>query len=173
MHGGGVIAYPTEAVWGFGCDPSNPKATAKLLAIKERPVEKGLILVAATIEQFSPLLKNLSEQQIKTLEESWPGPNTWIVPCAPGTVPYWVNGGKDSVALRVSAHPVVQALCREFGGPIVSTSANVSSRQPARNVFEIQKNFSKEGVLIVPGPLGREAKPTTIRNIITGETVRA
>src|SRR5690554_6519377 len=77
---GAVIAYPTEAVWGLGCDPFNKAAVARLLAIKQRPVDKGLIIVAADIEQFAWLLKDISDSELRQLSDSWPGPHTWLVP---------------------------------------------------------------------------------------------
>ena len=104
VRGGGVIAYPTEAVWGLGCDPWNEEAVYRLLALKARPVEKGLILVADAIEQFDFLLDDLPDAWKETLAASWPGPNTWLVPHR-DMLPEWITGKHDSVALRVSDHP--------------------------------------------------------------------
>ena len=127
---GGVIAYPTEAVWGLGCDPWNEAAVDRLLALKNRPVHKGLILVADEIEQFDFLLEDLPEIWQERLATSWPGPNTWLVPHQ-DRLPEWVTGAHDSVALRVSNHPLVRALCR-LTGPLISTSANPAGRPAAR-----------------------------------------
>ena len=102
IRSGAVIAYPTEAVWGLGCDPFNAAAVARLLALKDRPMHKGLILVAASIEQFAGLLEGLTPEQSAQLEASWPGPNTWLVPHH-NRVPEWVTGAHDTVAIRVSA----------------------------------------------------------------------
>lgn len=117
---GGVIAYPTEAVWGLGCDPWNEAAVDRLLALKERPMHKGLIVVADDIEQFNFLLDDLPDIWQERLAGSWPGPNTWLVPHQ-NRLPEWVTGEHDSVALRVSDHPLVRALCR-YTGPLISTS---------------------------------------------------
>ena len=116
-----VIAYPTEAVFGLGCDPLAEAAVMKLLAIKQRPVEKGLILVAANFEQLKDYidLDKLSAERLSEIEATWPGPYTWVMPSKP-TVPKWLTGQFDSIAVRVSAHPSVQALCVEFNGPITS-----------------------------------------------------
>ena len=132
LHRGGVIAYPTEAVWGLGCDPSNEAAVARLLALKQRPVDKGLILVAGTLEQFHGLLDwdALPTDRSEAVFASWPGPHTWIVPTS-GRVPHWITGAHDGVAVRVSAHPQVVALCDAFGGPLVSTSAVFRPSRPA------------------------------------------
>ncbi len=125
----------TEAVWGLSCDPANEAAVLRLLAMKERPVEKGLILVGADMAQFDWLLGDLDGASRSKLELSWPGATTWLVPHQ-GRVPDWICGEFDTVAVRVSAHPTVQALCRAFGGPLVSTSANIGGAQPAREQFQ-------------------------------------
>ena len=137
---GGVIAYPTEAVWGLGCDPFNHQAVSKILSLKGRPMSKGLILIAANTQQFDFILKDLSEKQLSILNQSWPGPYTWIVPNN-GSVPYWVSGEHSGVALRVSNHPFVQALCGYYGGPIVSTSANPQGKPEARNRWQVFRFF--------------------------------
>ena len=126
---GGVIAYPTEAVWGLGCDPWNEDAVYRLLALKARPVEKGLIVVAANIHQLDFLLEDLPDVWLDRLAGTWPGPNTWLVPHQE-RLPEWVTGVHDSVAVRVTDHPLVQELCH-LTGPLISTSANPAGR-PAR-----------------------------------------
>jgi L-threonylcarbamoyladenylate synthase len=169
---GGVIAYPTEAVWGLGAAPDNEHAVLKILALKNRAEEKGLILVAADIEQFEPYLQGLSAEQRQPLTETWPGPNTWLVPHN-GTAPDYIRGRFNSVALRVSAHPVVAGLCRAFGGPIVSTSANPQGMQPARQAFQVQRYFRGQLDDVAPGCVGKSANPTQIRDLLTGEILRA
>lgn len=171
LQAGKVIAYPTEGVWGVGCDPYNRKAVMRLLAMKRRPVSKGLILVAASIEQFDPFLQGLTPDQRKTLEDSWPGPYTWLVPDN-GTAPAWIRGDHSAVALRVSDHPTVKAICERFGGPIVSTSANRSGRAVARFPWQIGKQLPAVDYL-VHGQLGGSGKPSQIRDLITGESIRS
>jgi len=166
-----VIAYPTEAVWGLGCDPQNELAVRKLLKLKQRPMEKGLILVAATIEQFSPYLSQLSPDQYQQLQASWPGFRTWIVP-APDTVPKWLRGDHSGIALRVSAHPTVQALCLAFGGPLVSTSANLAGQPEALTAEQVENYFSDEVAFILPGALGDAAEPSPIVDLVTGQPLR-
>ena len=171
LHAGGVIAYPTEAVWGVGCDPGNEDATLALLALKQRDWRKGVILVAADIEQFTPLLRGLPAERIATLRASWPGPNTWLVPNN-GAAPDWISGGRRTVALRVSAHPLVAALCQQFGGPIVSTSANPAGKRPARTLFDLRNYFGTRLDAILPGNTGGQQNPTQIRDVMTGEICR-
>lgn len=168
---GQLVAYPTEAVWGLGCDPQNASAVNALLRLKQRPVDKGLILVAASIEQFAPYLSEVTPAQRQQLEDSWPGPVTWLVPDR-GFAPAWIRGQHSSVALRVSAHPVVAALCRAFGGPIVSTSANRAGMPEARDAATVVQQFGDELAAIAPGEVGEAAKPTEIRDLLTGVVLR-
>lgn len=169
---GGVIAYPTEAVFGLGCDPFNAEAVEQLLALKARSINKGLILVAASMRQIAPFIAHLSKNYIQQLQQSWPGPITWLVPDN-GRVPIWIKGQHDSVALRVTAHPVVQQLCMAFGGPIVSTSANPSTKPAARTLLAVHQYFKGRLDYIVPGMTAHLAKPTLIRDLMTGNIVRA
>lgn len=171
LNAGGVIAYPTEAVWGLGCDPFNYQAVERLLRLKARPLNKGLILVAADWQQFAWLLDDLEARQQQRLRDSWPGPNTWLVPHR-GRVPQWLSGAFDTIALRVSDHPVVIELCRAHGAPLVSTSANLSGTQPALHVFQVRRHFGAALDYVVPGALGGAKLPSVIRDVHTGEVLR-
>ena len=170
VRDGGLIAYPTEAVWGLGCDPWNELAVLRLLALKERPMEKGLILVAADIEQFDFLLDGLPEAWLERLAASWPGPNTWLVPHQ-GLLPEWITGGSDKVALRVSDHPLVRALCAEVG-PLVSTSANPRGRPAARSRLRVEQYFHGQLDGVLNGQLGGRRNPSLIRDLVSGAVIR-
>ncbi|MEM9254482.1 MAG: Sua5/YciO/YrdC/YwlC family protein [Pseudomonadota bacterium] len=172
LESGGVIACPTEAVWGLSCDPFDRAAVTRLLELKQRPVEKGLILVASHQAQLDFLLDGLSSDQLAALDESWPGPNTWLVPHN-GRVPHWVCGEHNTVAIRVSGHPVVSALCTAWGGPLVSTSANPGGARPAVEAFQVHRYFGDALDDVLPGRVGKRGKPSTIRHLASGETVRA
>lgn len=167
---GGVIAYPTEAVWGLGCDPWNEDAVYRLLAIKARPVEKGLILVADDIRQFDFLLADLPQAWQDRLAASWPGPNTWLVPHQ-NRLPEWISGQHDSVALRVTDHPLVRELCA-LTGPLVSTSANPAGRPAARSRLRVEQYFRGELAGVLDGKLGGRRNPSLIRDLVTGQVVR-
>ena len=171
IHAGGVIAYPTEAVWGLGCDPWNQSAVTRLLALKARPVEKGLILVAAQMSQFDWLLHDLPASDLARLGASWPGPVTWLVPHY-GRVPEWICGEHDTVAIRVSAHNTVKSICYGLAGPLVSTSANVAGSQPARHLFQVVKHFGLRLDGVVPGALGDSANPSVIRDLASDRIIR-
>ncbi len=172
LRQGELLAYPTEAVWGLGCDPFNNDAVAALLALKGRSAAKGLILIAADFEQIEPFLNIPSPQMRNRLLASWPGPVTWIVPAARRTTPAWLRGDHDTLAVRVTAHPLASALCRVFGGPIVSTSANPSGAHPARTQLKTHVYFKGSKLHFLPGAVGGLNKPTAIYDARTGARLR-
>ncbi|HDZ8880854.1 Sua5/YciO/YrdC/YwlC family protein [Aeromonas dhakensis] len=169
----GVIAYATEAVFGLGCDPDSEAAVQRLLAIKQRPVEKGLILIAADLAQLQDYidLEQLTSEQLAKVEASWPGPFTWIMPARPDT-PAWLTGQFDTLAVRVTAHPQVQALCRAFGKPLVSTSANLTGEEPARRLADIGELLASQLAYILPGEVGGQTNPSEIKDARTGAVIR-
>lgn len=167
---GRVIAYPTEAVFGLGCDPLDGAAVRRLLHLKDRPLSKGLILIAADISQLRPFIAPLSEKQRLTIADTWPGPVTWVLPAA-DNLPAWLSGGRATIAVRVTAHPAAAELCRAAGTALVSTSANPTGRPPARTALQVRQRCP--GVdLILSGPTGGRRKPTEIRSL-SGELLRA
>lgn len=172
LYDEGVIACPTEAVWGLSCDPDSATAVARLLALKGRPVHKGLILVAASMSQLDFLLADLPGEQRDSLAASWPGPATWLVPHQ-GRVQPWIHGEHDTVAVRVSDHPVVRALCLAWGGPLVSTSANPAGCQPPRAAFQVRRYFGEQLDYLVPGAVGDAGRPSVIRDLASGRVIRA
>lgn len=171
LRRGQVIAYPTEAVWGLGCDPFDAAAVQRVLALKGRAEAKGLILIAADLAQVESWLGALSAPQKAAVFATWPGPYTWVVP-APDA-PRWLRGEHDSLAIRVSAHPGVQALCRAWGGPLVSTSANRSGEAPLATPAALREAFGEGLGYVLPGALGGDAKPSEIRDAVTGAVLRA
>lgn len=172
LQQGAVIAYPTEAVWGLGCDPDNEQAVRRILAIKQREVDKGVLLVASDREQIAHLTRSLTAQQSDWLAETWPGPVTWLIPDPDNYYPDWIKGQHSSIAIRVSAHPVVQALCQAFGKPIVSTSANLAGEPEIRSRLKLEQDFASTIDFIVEGELGGASAPSTIRDLVTGATLR-
>ncbi len=171
LEQGAVIAYPTEAVWGLGCDPFQAHAVEALLQLKGREAAKGLILITGQLERALPLLAGLSEAEKARVLSSWPGPHTWIVPHQ-GRIPDWISGGRSTVAIRVSRHPVVSALSRRFGGLLVSTSANPSGRAAARHAFQVHRYFGRQGLCIAPGITGGANRPSTITDARSGKQLR-
>ena len=166
---GNIIAYPTEAVFGLGCDPYQQQAVYKILALKNRPVEKGLILVGSQIEQFDDFIEPLSAEQKQKIHDN---PSTsWIVPAA--NAPYWLRGRFSSLAIRLSAHPLVKRLCDHMQQPLVSTSANPAGKTPARNYRQVHHYFHNDVDMILADNIGALDKPTEIRELISNQIVRA
>ncbi len=170
MARGGVIAYPTEAVFGLGCDPWNGAAVCRILRLKRRSPAKGLILVAAELAQLEPFVYFPNQAILDRVLSTWPGPVTWVLPARSG-VPKWLRGDYKSLAVRVTAHPIASALCAEAGA-LVSTSANPSGCIPARCVQKVRAYFKNALDYIVPGEVGLEERPTEIRDGITGKILR-
>ncbi len=172
LRQGGVIAHPTEAVWGLACDPFSAAAVQRVLDLKGRPQEKGLILISANAQDFEKLLAPLSFEQRERFFSVQSRPTTWIVPDIEQQIPEWIRGKHAGVAIRVSQHPVVKALTNKFRGPIVSTSANPSGRLPAMSGADIRKYFMGRIDGIVNGPLGQAGKPSRIIDLESGRIIR-
>ena len=168
LQEGGVIAYPTEAVFGLGCDPLNETAVMRLLTLKQRAIDKGLILIASEFSQVSDFLLPLTEQQKQYTSTS---ETTWVFP-AKENVPQWIKGGFSSIAVRITKHQIARELCQAFGSALISTSANLSGVQPAKTTEEVLQQFQQllDGVL--DQKVGMHFKPTRIRDSITGKIIR-
>ena len=170
---GEVILYPTEAVYGLGCDPDNQQAVDALLAIKQRPVEKGLILIA---DNYGQLLKYVDDAKIPMdkradIFSSWPAAITWVMPASKNT-PKWLTGQFDTIAVRVTNHPTVKRLCQEFGKPLVSTSANVTGQETVISIEQAKAQFAEQVGFYVDEPLGSNTQPSTIKDAMTGKIFR-
>ncbi len=168
---GGVIAYPTEAVYGIGCDPFNESAVARIADIKNRSLQKGLIVIASQWSQVAYLVKPLNSVVKARVFPTWPGAITWIFPAA-ATVPSWVSGKHDSIAIRISKHPIVKSLCDGLNAPIISTSANRSGQAPMRQLDQVKAIFSQEIDYYLGGELGGLNNPSQIRDAMTGAQIR-
>ncbi len=169
---GALIVYPTEAVMGIGCDPDNELAVHKLLHLKQRPVEKGMILIADTYSRLLPYVNDnaVPPDRRAQIFSSWPGPNTWLLPKSK-TAPGWITGSHEKIAVRVTTHPVVKALCEKLGKPLVSTSANPSGEEPARTQDEARAYFA-DSVIYIDGGVGGLDRPSTIRDCDSGRVIR-
>lgn len=171
LRAGGVVAYPTEAVYGLGCNPWSLDAVMRLLAMKRRPVSKGLILIASDVRQLLPFVEPLPAERMSEILASWPGPNTWLFPARSET-PDWLTGRFDTLAVRVSAHPAVRGLCDAFGGAIVSTSANQAQRAAARTPLRVRLGLGEPPDYLLAGACRGSARPSTIRDGRTGRILR-
>lgn len=173
LRRGGVLAYPTEAVFGLGCDPHDARAFQRVFALKQRPPARGVLLIAAAFAQIERYIARdaVSPARMEEIRASWPGPNTWVFPRAPD-VPAWIAGDHPGIALRVTAHAPAAALCRAFGGALVSTSANPHGTPPARDLATLQSYFGDALDGVLEAPLGGQSAPTMIREAVTGAIIR-
>ncbi len=168
---GGVIAYPTEGVYGLGCDPLNAGAVTRILAIKRRPAGRGLILIASEYEQLRAYLGELTSRQRTRITTPGMTPVTWIAPASPDA-PAWITGAHDTIAVRVTMHPVAHALCDQCGHALVSTSANRSGRPAARSALAARRQTGNLVDYIVNGRIGDLDGPTPIHDLLSGEVFR-
>ena len=171
LSAGAVIAYPTDTIWGFGCDPANGEAVARILQIKQRHVAKGLILLSSDMRYCDPFVELDSEQRDQLLQPS-DKPTTWLVR-ASEHCPWWIRGSHETVAIRITDHPLVKELCDALESPLVSTSANRARRANARNALQIRKQFADELDAIVTGFATGGARASQIKSLQYGTTLRA
>ena len=169
---GGIGCYPTEGVYGLGCDPFNHAALARLIALKGRGSEKGLIVIAAGVDQLDGLVEWPTDPSARqAIKASWPGPVTWVMKVG-AAVPALLTGGRDTLAVRVTAHQPVIDLCRGVGMPLVSTSANLSGRPACRHDWQVARIFGRRLDWRWPGPLGGQRGPSEIREAGSGRVLR-
>ncbi|MGN1393179.1 MAG: L-threonylcarbamoyladenylate synthase [Succinivibrionaceae bacterium] len=170
---GGVISYPTESVYGIGCDPDNAIALSRIVSLKSRDQSKGMIIVAASVEQVIPYIdiSKVDKNIFSSVTEHWPGFVTYILPVSKKVHPL-LKGKHDTIAVRVSSFKIIHDLCLDFGKPIVSTSCNKSGQEPLRSYSDVVNNFGSILDYIVDGFVGGENNPSKIINAITGIVIR-
>lgn len=171
LRSGGVVAHPTEGVWGLACLPVFDAAIARIIRLKQRDPRKGLILVGADAAMFDTVLARLPEAKRAEVTADWPGPVTWIMPDS-DWAPSLVRGEHASVALRVTAHPLTAALSRAVGMPLVSTSANPAGRRAATNALQVRRYFGEAIDYILDGQLGGRRGPSELRDARSGARLR-
>ncbi|XRX42701.1 MAG: Sua5/YciO/YrdC/YwlC family protein [Buchnera aphidicola (Eriosoma harunire)] len=167
-----VIVYPTESMFGLGCDPDSYSAVMKLLHMKKRNIYKGFILISAYYRQLQPYIleRKISINHKKKMFSHWPGHITFLLP-ANDHVPYWLVGRSNFIAARITKHPIVRKLCIRFGKALISTSANITGKPPCLKIQDIYRQFGRS-IAFLNGAIGRQRNPSQIINIITGEIIR-
>ncbi len=168
---GGVIAYPTEAVFGLGCDPDNEHAIQVVLDLKQRSADKGLIIIASAVKQLEAYVDTIPDALWQRAIATWPGPVTWLMP-ARSSVSRLLTGKYKTIAVRVTAHPIAKKLCEEFGKPIVSTSANKTNQPPALTVEDVYDQFHEQVNCVVSGEVDTQSKPSVIRDLASNKVIR-
>lgn len=172
IRAGGIVAYPTEAVFGLGCDPFNLDAVWHLIGLKRRAIDRGLILIASDLEQLLPFIGSMDKKTEDKILATWPGPVTWLLPAQPSVSPL-LRGRHDTIAVRVTAHPLAASLCDTLGHALVSTSANIAAHRPARKPFEVRRKFGDTIDYLLPGRTGERQQPSAIRDALTDKIIRA
>lgn len=171
IQSGGVLIYPTEGVFGLGCDYRNQAAVQKLLKLKNRSANQGLILIASHIQHILPLIQPGDRTDLARALKSWPGHNTWVFPNTE-RVPSWVTGEFKTVAVRVSKHPAVKSLCDQLGHAVVSTSANISGQPTAEICQDFYNIWGDQVNYYWDLPLGNANNPSPIRLASDGRLIR-
>lgn len=171
LRAGGVVAYPTEGVFGLGCRPDEPAAVERILALKGRPGTKGLILISDRLERLVGWLAPLDAEARARVEASWPGPVTWLWPAAP-ECPALLRGEHETLAVRVTAHPPARALCAAAESALVSTSANPAGEAPCTDWSCVEHRFGDGVDAILQAACGDLPGPTAIRDARTGAWLR-
>ena len=168
---GGLIAYPTEAVFGLGCDPSNRAAVERLVRLKQRGPGQGFIIIAASFSQIAGWIRFPNLEVRARVEATWPGPVSWVVPTTP-RAPSWLQGHGATMAVRITDFEPVRRLC-QLAGPLVSTSANRRGQPPLRDALRVRAVFGAEVDWVVPGSCGGQAGPSELRRAVDGQILRA
>ncbi|WP_343189874.1 L-threonylcarbamoyladenylate synthase [Buchnera aphidicola] len=172
LKNGKIIIYPTESVFGLGCDPDNKQAVMNLLKIKNRDINKGLIIISSNYEYIKKYIsiKHVPYKNIKKFYKLWPGNFTLLHP-AKKSVPSWITGKSKFVAVRITKNKFVHNLCKNFGKAIISTSANLNGLSPCRNIREIFSQFGNN-ICVMYGNVDFKKNPSAIINIVNGEYIR-
>jgi len=167
---GAVICYPTEAVYGLGCDPWCETAVKKIYKIKNRVEGKPFLLIASSITQLNKLID--IEKITDEVKCSWPGHYTWLIPSKLATPKWLIDSKTNLIGVRVSNHPTVIEICNKFDNPIISTSANKSHENSINSKQDIINIFSDDIDFLVDGDLGNNKKPSIIKNMLTNKIIR-
>lgn len=171
VHQGGVIAYPTETVYGLGCDPLCFEAVQYLCRLKNRELSKGLILLGNDIQLFSNYIVPLNEADLARISQT--GETiSWIVAAGEST-PDWLTGGRDTLVIRITDHPVVSKLCNRLGHPLVSSSANPGGHKPALNTLQVHRYFHNRVDAILSSTHKSSGRPSTIRQLDNNRLLRS
>lgn len=174
LKNGEIIAYPTEGVYGFAADAMNAKAVEAVLSLKGRSAAKGFIVMAASLDKLSTLIKPLTAREQQTILESQRGGfrYTWIVP-ALEACPEYLRGQFTTLAVRITNHPDAFALCDLMPVGVVSTSANLHKEAPLETPEAIMAIFGDRIAGVMEGSVGGLSSPTRIVHLESGEIIRA
>ncbi|MBQ7192858.1 MAG: threonylcarbamoyl-AMP synthase [Synergistaceae bacterium] len=160
IKSGGLVAFPTETVYGLGADALNPEAVKKIFIAKQRPQDKALILHVNTIQQASSLVE-MNDEALKLAERFWPGPLTLVLP-AKEIVPSVTRAGLSTAAVRMPDNPAALALIEAAGTPIAAPSANLSGRPSPKDAQAVLRDLDGRIDMIIDGGKTKIGTPSTI-----------
>jgi len=161
LHSGGIVAFPTETFYGLAVDPRSALAVRRIFALKQRPPDQPLPLIAGGIEQIDDHVGTMTPLARRLASHAWPGPLTVIIPASPRLCED-VHLSTGRVAVRVSAHPVARALAQSAGHAITSTSANFSGDPPAATPERVVVSFAEGIDVLVDAGATPAGLPSTI-----------
>lgn len=161
LHRGGLVAFPTETVYGLGGDALNPASSKKIYAAKGRPSDNPLIVHIARIEDLDLIVKEVTEEAKQIAEAFWPGPLTMILPKS-DRVPYETTGGLETVAVRMPSHPVARSLILYGGGYVAAPSANLSGKPSPTSAKYVIEDMDGRIDMIIDGGEGDIGLESTI-----------
>ena len=170
IKNGGLIAYPTETVYGLGADPYNAEAIQKIFTAKGRAEDKGIILLIRGVDDLSTLVHTVSPTAQILIEVFWPGPLTLVFRANRDLSPALL-GGRDTIALRHSSSSVASRLLFVLGGPLTSTSANRSAEPPARSACEVENALGDHLDLILDGGPSDTTLPSTLVDVSSDRAI--
>ncbi len=172
VRGGGLIAFPTETVYGLGADPHNPSAIDRLFDAKGREPAKAVLLLVSNPRELSALVTHVPPAASALMHIFWPGPLTLVFRARPGLSPELLGGGQ-TLGIRLSSASVVHGLLDRLGGPITGTSANLSGAPPARSASEVATHLGDRVDLILDGGPAQEERPSTVVDVSGREVLIA
>ncbi len=161
LRNGGIIAFPTESYYGLGVDPFSEKAVQRLFDVKMRVKAKAVLVVIPEMDSLFDLVASVPDAYARLMDVFWPGPLTLLFP-AGDSVSSALLGGTGNIGIRISSNSVATAICREFGGPITATSANLSGMVPAKSAGDVVNIFGKNIDLVVDGGFSDAQAGSTI-----------
>lgn len=171
INTGGIVAYPTESVFGLGGDAANEQVAGRIINLKQRVFSKGLITIISDLDQVLGWLDHDYKSHWAKALDCWPAAVTWLFP-AGEQAPAWLTGGGQRIALRIPDHPVARELCNLSGKALISSSANRSGDPPAVTSAEVIEQFSDQIDAIVDRQCGSRVEPSQIRDLTSGNSVR-
>ncbi|MBM4287738.1 MAG: threonylcarbamoyl-AMP synthase [Deltaproteobacteria bacterium] len=165
LEAGGVVACPTETFYALMVDPFQEKSLERLMAIKDRPEAKALLVLVADCAMVARVAREIPPLAVPLMAAFWPGPLTLIMPARPGLSRY-LTGGSDTIGVRQSGHFLARRLPLLYGGPLTGTSANLSGRPPLLQAEQVERELGNAIELILADGPCLGGLPSTILNVV-------